>query len=63
MRAGVVTSAIYNTNRDTKRYPEGFGALRFLPWRDAPTAVEPVLLPDEDAQSSVLSLALFGRVL
>lgn len=50
-----------NLHRDTKRRPEPYGMLDFLPWRNVPTATEPILVEDKDAQAQLLSVALFGK--
>lgn len=65
MRAGGITSAVYNVNRDTRKRPEPFRLLDFIPWvsEAQPEASEAVLLGDADAQSSLISAALFGKTL
>lgn len=65
LRTGLITSAIYNVNRNIKAHPNAFGALHFIPWAErtaANDAAEPVLLSDPEAQSSLISAALFGIV-
>lgn len=66
LRTGLITSAIYNVNRNVKAHPKAFGALHFIPWATERTAAnddaQPVLLPDKDAQSNLISAALFGVV-
>jgi len=64
LRAGAVTAAIYNTNRDTKKRPEPFGPSDVIPWIDGLSAKpeqEPVLLDDPVAQSAMLRASLFGK--
>jgi len=67
LRTGLITSAIYNVNRNVKKHPEAFGALHFIPWATERNAAndesQPVLLPDKDAQSNLISAALFGVAL
>jgi hypothetical protein len=67
LRTGLITSAIYNVNRNVKAHPEAFGALHFIPWAAQRNAAnedaQPVLLPDKNAQSNLISAALFGVVL
>jgi len=64
LRAGSITSAIYNVNRDPKRQPDPFEPLDFTPW-NALLHREPDLTPappaDPEALSAKLDAVLFGR--
>ncbi|WP_213761977.1 hypothetical protein [Caballeronia sp. dw_19] len=63
LRCGLVTAAIYNVNRDTKKAPKPFGPVDVVPWLTdmAPDEAEPILLDDARAQSNMLRAALFGK--
>lgn len=64
LRAGSITSAIYNANRDTKSRSEPFAPLDFSPWNDLmqpddTPAAEQAINPE--ALSAKLDAVLFGR--
>ncbi|TGP43471.1 hypothetical protein EN871_16825 [bacterium M00.F.Ca.ET.228.01.1.1] len=64
LRAGAITAAIYNVNRDTKRRPEPFGPSDVIPWIDGLSTrlePEPVLLDDPVAQTAMLRASIFGK--
>ena len=60
LRAGTVAAAIYNVHRDTKKRPEPFKELDFVPWNDAAQqAALPLQLPTAAAEADALAAA-FG---
>lgn len=62
LRAGSITAAIYNTNRDPKQRPDPFAPLDFLPWNDLMQPDETPAPPsDPEALSAKLDAVLFGR--
>lgn len=64
LRCGLVTAAIYNVNRDTKKAPDPFCPADVIPWLNKadPEEVVPILLDDIEAQSNLLSAVMFGKV-
>ncbi|SDR19123.1 hypothetical protein SAMN05443245_3438 [Paraburkholderia fungorum] len=64
LRAGVVTAAIYNVNRNAEKHPEPFGASDVIPWLgglSTQSEPEPVLFDDPVAQTAMLRASLFGK--
>lgn len=60
LRAGSITAAIYNVNRNHERIPQPFGPLEFFPWNDvARQAAEPPPPMTPEQQSDALR-ALLG---
>lgn len=63
LRAGIITSAIYNVHRDSSKHPNAFTALEFISWNPLSDRVRsnaPVLLDDVEAQSRLLDRMIFG---
>jgi len=64
LRAGAVTAAIYNVNRNTEKRPQPFGPCDVIPWLDGLSQKpepEPVLLDDPVAQTAMLRASIFGK--
>ena len=63
LRAGSMTSAIYNVNRDPQRRAEPFDPLDFCPWNALmqPDEAAPARPLDPEALSAKLDAVLFGR--
>lgn len=63
LRAGTIASMLANINRDAKVRKEPFGPLDFITWNEhaqqTATDVEPVLLDDPEAQSTLLLSMMF----
>lgn len=49
LRAGQITAATYNVNRDAKTRREPFGPLDFAPWNDVQKKINEPLTPAEEA--------------
>lgn len=64
LRCGLMTAAIYNVNRDTKKAPNPFGPADVVPWLEKAKQIddEPILLEDAEAQTAMIRATLFGKV-
>ena len=64
LRCGLVTSAVYNVNRDPKKSRKPFGPVDVVPWIDRAepeASTGPLLFGDKTAQSNLICAALFGK--
>ncbi len=62
LRAGSITSAVYNVNRDAKKRADPFDPLDFCPWNALMQPDDTPAPPlDPEALSAKLDAVLFGR--
>lgn len=62
LRFGSLMALMANINRNADVRKEPFLPSEFTPWSNWPQVeAEPLLLPDKDAHSRLLSAALFGK--